>query len=205
LSESHLFKAFNQLKYAEDFLNKGVMRFAKPEYFGSLDEDSLNQKKLLEQISNPRFDDLDGVGIHRMGTGAICTVISANPTYIYSSSRADVDPAHLRTFGAFIVKISDPRRLVSAVRKAVKQLKLNICELPDWRGVTYDQELVTFPEVYGPLDYGLTQKNIRFENDKEQRMLFQLFDVPGTDTPLEMFLEVGPVRDFCSLVNDCTN
>ena len=67
---------------------------------------------------------------------------------------------------------------------------------------TYDKGVKELDGIFAPLDYGLSQKEPKYQHDKEQRLIFQLFDkVDAALLKEEIFyLEVGRLSDFCELI-----
>ena len=100
---STLLRAFERPEYAEQFIRGNVR-------FGRLDS--------YRQIKDCRRDEKEGDASLRwsLENPVYCQRSSMNPRYILCTSHPDIDKNSIEKFGAYVVRIQNPKALFGANR-----------------------------------------------------------------------------------------
>ncbi len=174
-----LFRAFEEEKYAIEFIDKGEFRFGGLARYRSIEDGA-------------RMDDTEGYGRYFDHQNIQYDFELGGPIYLFSCAVPDVDLGYLRErFGRFIVRINDPQLFVQQTEGYLTAQGVHTFNgihgdtVKYTKGTRLDQELDSMQRAR----LSVIQKPASYHRESEYR----LFTIPKHDSerPPQEFLKIN--------------
>lgn len=190
-----LFRGFEHLEHARAFVDEGVMRLGKLEWYR--DHEDKRRRDPHEGIAELRTPDPDSQDIistrwYRYNLVYVLCCSAADPAYVASK------------FGRYLVRINSPGALIADIREHVSSEPIVPNPSVDPRWVSYDRGAIA-PRPLDP-DDGLTlsysQKTASFVDEQEYRIVIVSrfsYERPRADPmpPVHIFLRLNRRLSYC--------
>jgi len=129
--EGHIYKAFEKLEYAQDFVQLGKFRMGSLAKYRSMEDDPRNDSgegqghaQVPGVVTRAHFDSNDRdyfETTHEYGLKQYHSELG-NPIYIFSTSSKEVGLNYLKNrFGEYIVRINQPEELANSINSHLKE------------------------------------------------------------------------------------
>lgn len=207
----YFYKAFDNKEYAENFIEKGEMRFGSLESYRKLEDPARQDvtegycQMIVSGNGSQPENDFDVTENNDEGFSCMCMEYGA-ACFAFCVSDHNVSLSHLRKIGEFIVKINSPVQLEKEI-KAFCQFSIagwpnSDAYFPSLREIHYSKGAAINDNVsdISLLWLSTCQKHDTYSDDCEHRYLLDSGVPVGNCTKDHVMVNLNKKLGFCELI-----